>query len=294
MKLNGIFAPLTTPFDRNGDIYKTKVRHNVEQWNRTGLAGYAVGGSSGEAALLTFEERVRMWEWVAECAAPDKLLIAGTGRESVRETVSLTNRAAELGYKAALVLTPHYYRNVLDNAAAQALYFRTVAGQARIPVLIYNLPQVTGIDLAAATVAGLSSHPNIAGIKDSAGNVEKIAEMVRTVEPGFAVLTGSAPTLAGALEAGAAGGILAIANPAPYAAIAVWEAFRTRDAAAAADWQARIAHPSTLVTRTYGIAGLKYAMDLNGYYGGAPRLPLVPASPEAKREIEEAFRNLKG
>jgi 4-hydroxy-2-oxoglutarate aldolase len=294
IKLNGIFSPITTPFDHHGDLYKAKVRHNVEQWNRTGVAGYVVGGSTGEAALLSAAEKALLWEWVAECSAPGKLLIAGTGVESVRETVALTNQAAERGYQAALVLTPHYYRNVLNNADAQALYFSAVADQTRIPVIIYNMPQATGIDLAAATVAKLSAHPNIAGIKDSSGNVDKLAEMVRTVEPGFEVLSGSAPSLWPSLAAGAAGAVLAVANAVPYATIAIWEAFRTRDTAAAEDWQARLAHPATLVTAKYGIAGLKHAMDLNGYYGGPARLPLAPASPQAKREIEEAFRHLKG
>ncbi|HVX67955.1 MAG TPA: dihydrodipicolinate synthase family protein [Bryobacteraceae bacterium] len=294
IKLNGIFSPIATPFDYNGELYQAKVRHNVEQWNRTGLAGYVVGGSTGEAALLSAAEKALLWEWVAGCSGPGKLLIAGTGMESVRETVALTNQAAELGYQAALVLTPHYYRNVLNDGAAQALYFGAVADQARIPLVIYNMPQATGIDLDAATVARLSSHPNIAGIKDSSGNVDKLAEMVRTVQPGFQVLSGSAPALWRSLQAGAAGAVLAVANAVPYAAIAIWEAFRTRDTAAAEDWQARLAHPATLVTARYGIAGLKYAMDLNGYYGGPPRLPLAPASPQAKREIEEAFRHLKG
>jgi 4-hydroxy-2-oxoglutarate aldolase len=294
IKLNGIFSPIATPFDHNGDLYKAKVRHNVERWNRTGLAGYVVGGSTGEAAMLSAAEKLLLWEWVAECSAPGKLLIAGTGMESVRETVALTNQAAELGYQAALVLTPHYYRNVLNHGDAQALYFRSVADQARIPVVIYNVPQSTGIDLNAATVARLSAHPNIAGIKDSSGNVDKVAEMVRTAEAGFQVLSGSAPALWPSLAAGAAGAVLAVANAVPYATIAIWEAFRTRDAVAGEDWQARLAQPAALVTAKYGIAGLKHAMDLNGYYGGLPRLPLAPASPQAKREIEEAFRNLKG
>jgi len=294
MKLSGIFPPIATPFDHNGDLYKAKLRHNVEKWNRAALAGYAVCGSTGEAALLTTEEKFRLWEWVAECAAPERLLIAGTGMESVRETVALTNKAAEIGYKAALVLTPHYYRSVLDNSAAQALYFRAVADQAHLPVVIYNFPRNTGIDLAAETVAGLSEHPNIIGIKDSSGNVEKIAAMVRDVQPGFQVLSGSASALERSLAAGASGAILAVANAAPYAAIAIWEAFRTRDTAAAEDWQKRITHPAALVTAKYGIAGLKVAMDLNGYYGGPARLPLAPASPDARREIEAAFENLKG
>ncbi len=294
MKLEGIFPPIATPFDHEGNLYKAKLRYNIEKWNKTALAGYVVCGSTGESVYLTADEKIRLWEWVAEWAAPDKLLIAGTGMESVRETVTLTNRAAEIGYKAAMVRTPHYYKNLLDNAAAQALYFRAVADQAKIPLMIYNWPQATGVDIPPEAVAELSHHPNIVAIKESSGNLEKVMRMMREVRPGFRVLVGSAPTLWPSLAVGAAGAVLAFANAAPYATIAIWEAHRTRDAEAALDWQNRIARAAWLATAKHGVPGLKYAMDLNGYYGGPPRLPLIPPPPEAKREIEEAFRDLRG
>jgi 4-hydroxy-2-oxoglutarate aldolase len=294
MKLQGIFPPITTPFDHSGNLYAAKVQYNIEQWNRTTLAGYVVGGSTGESVMLTSEEKIEQWEMVARYAASGKLLIAGTGVESVRETVCLTNRAAELGYKAALVRTPHYYKNLLNRPDAQMLYFRSVADQARIPVIIYNFPQATGLDIPAAAVAALSEHPNIIGIKDSSGNIEKVMQMLHESRAGFQALVGSAPSLWPSLLMGASGGILALANAAPYACIAIWEAYRTREEEAARDWQNRIARPAMLVTAKYGIPGLKHAMDLNGYYGGPPRLPLSVPSPEARREIEEAFQNLKG
>jgi 4-hydroxy-2-oxoglutarate aldolase len=294
MKLQGIFPPITTPFDRAGEIYHAKVRHNIEKWNLTTLAGYVVTGSTGESVLLTTEETFQLWGWVAEWAAPEKILIAGTGAESVRETVARTNQAAAMGYKAALVRTPHYYKNVLNNAAAQMLYFRAVADQSKIPILIYNFPAVTGLDIATEAVIELSAHPNIAGIKESSGNIEKIMRMAHESEAGFQVLGGSATVLWPALMAGAAGAILAFADAAPYSTIAIWEAWRAREHEAAADWQSRISHAAVLVTSRYGIPGLKHAMDLNGYYGGPSRLPLTPPSPEARREIEEAFRDLKG
>src|SRR5436309_4435259 len=138
LKLQGIFVPIATPFDHAGNVYPAKLQHNIEKWNRTGLAGYVVMGSTGESVMLTAEEKVAIWEQAAHDTAPDKLLIAGTGMESVRETVCLTNRAAELGYKAAMVRTPHYYKNLIQSAAAQALYFRSVADQSRIPLIIYK------------------------------------------------------------------------------------------------------------------------------------------------------------
>ena len=294
MKLTGIFPPITTPFDHNGNIYAVKVQHNVEKWNRTTLSGYVVCGSTGESVMLTADEKISLWEMVAKHAASDKLLIAGTGVESVRETVCLTNQAAELGYKVAMVRTPHYYKNLINNAAAQTLYYRAVADQSKIPLIIYNWPQATGVDIPPEAVVALSEHPNVIAIKESSGNLEKVMQMLREVRPGFQVLVGSAPTLWPSLLMGACGAILAFANAAPYATIAIWEAYRTRDEAAGLDWQNRIGRAAWLVTARYGVPGLKHAMDLNGYYGGPPRLPLTVATPDAKKEIEEGFKDLKG
>ena len=294
MKLHGIFPPIATPFNHEGELWKVKVQHNIEKWNRTGLAGYVVCGSTGESVMLTTEEKIQLWEWVAQYAAPEKLLVAGTGVESVRETVALSNRVAEMGYKVAMVRTPHYYKNLINNAAAQMLYFRAVADQSKIPLIIYNWPQVTGVDIPAEAVAELSHHPNIIAIKESSGNLEKVMQMIRETKPGFQVLTGSAPTLAPSFAVGCVGAVLAFANAAPYATISIWEAHRTREPEAAMDWQKRISRAAVLVTTKYGIPGLKHAMDLAGYYGGPPRLPLVCPTPAAKKEIEHAFQDLRG
>ena len=294
LKLQGIYPPIATPFDHKGDIYKSKLRHNIEKWNKVGLSGYVVCGSTGESVYLTTEEKIELWELVASCAAPDKLLLAGTGVESVRETVALTNRAAEIGYQCAMVRTPHYYKSLVSNSAAQELYFNSVADQSKIPIMIYNWPQATGIDIPADAVARLSEHPNIIAVKESSGNLEKVMQMIRETKNGFQVLVGSAPTLAPSLAVGAAGAVLAFANAAPYATVAIWEAHRTREYDAALDWQNRIARAAVLVTAKYGIPGLKYAMDLNGYYGGPPRLPLCPVTAVARSQIEAAFADLKG
>lgn len=293
MKLQGIFPPIATPFDHAGNLYVTKVQHNVEKWNKTSLTGYVVCGSTGEDVFLSSEEKSTLWELVAKYAAPEKLLIAGSAVESAKETICLTNRAAELGYKAALVRTPNYFKNQMTKPETQMLYYRTVADQARIPVLLYNFPQMTGVDLAAETVVALAEHPNIIGIKDSSGNVQRVMDIVRDAPQGFQVLVGSAQVLLPSLMMGASGGILAFANPAPYAAIAIWEAFRTREEEAARDWQSRVGRAASR-TAKYGIPGLKHAMDLNGYYGGPPRVPLSAIGPEAKRDVGEAFKDLKG
>ena len=294
LKLSGIFPPIPTPFNHSGDIYAAKIRHNVEKWNLTSLAGYVVCGSTGESVYLTESEKIFLWEEVAKFTPSDRLLLAGTGMESVRETVHLTNLAADLGYKCAMVRTPHYYKNLLDNLPAQALYFRSVADQAKIPLMIYNWPQSTGIDISVDTVALLSEHPNIIAIKESSGSMEKLQALLKAVKPGFQVLNGSAPNLAASLRAGAVGAVLAYAGAAPFSCLTIAEAILKREYDAAEDWQNRIREAALLVTVKYGIPGLKYAMDFNGFYGGPPRLPLIPLSRAAQLEIETAFHNLRG
>ena len=287
MKLQGIFPALATCFDHQGNLYKAKVLHNVEKLNQIGLAGYTVCGSTAETPLLSVEERLQLMEWVKQASASEKILIAGVGAESVHETLNVANRAAEIGFHYALALTPFYYRTQMHRPDTQALYFRALADQSKIPVLLYNIPQVTGYTLPVETVAELSHHPNIAGMKDSSGDNVRLKQVVAAVKPGFQVFSGSGAGFGEALELGAAGAILAIANPLPYACVTVWEAFRTREFEAAKDWMARITPPAKLIAATYGIPGLKYAMDLNGYYGGPPRLPFVPPSPKPKPRLRK-------
>ena len=293
MKLHGIFPALITCFDHEGKLYKAKVFHNIEKLNQIALSGYVVCGSTGETPLLSVAERLQLMQWVRESAAPGKILIAGVGAESVQETIELSNRAAEIGFDAALVLTPFYYRNQMHRPDTQALFFRAVADRSKLPIVLYNIPQVTGYALPVDTIADLSHHPNIVGMKDSSGDLAKQAEAIRAVKPGFQILTGASGSIAEALHNGAAGAILALANPLPYACVTIWEAHRTREHEAARDWQQRIVPASRLIASKYGIPGLKYAMDLNGYYGGPPRLPLIPVCAQAKTEIEEAFNGLR-
>ncbi len=293
MNLSGIFPPVCTPFLTDGEFSAAKLRINVEKWNRTGLAGYVATGSTGESVFLTTDEKVRVWETVRQAAAPAKLLIAGTGAESVRETVELTNRAASLGYAAALVRTPHYFKGQMNRPESQLTFFRAVADQSRIPVLIYNFPQATSLDIPAEVVIQLAAHPNIAGIKESGGNIEKVARMVDETPESFQVLVGSAATLYPSLLVGAVGAILAFANAAPCASLAIHEAVRSGDHTRARQAQRKIAAAAAAVPGRMGIPALKYAMDLNGYYGGPTRLPLLPLTPAAKAEVEDLFREIK-
>jgi len=266
MKLQGIFASITTPFDHNGAVYKVKVQHNIEKWNRTTLAGYVVCGAAGEGEYLTDAEKTTVWEMAAKHAAEEKLLIAAVAQPGVQAAVTLINRAAELGYKAAHVTAQH------KSVETQSLYFRSVADRAKVPLI-----------LEAACPQAVIAHPNVIGLVGKAANT------------GAPWLAGSAMELWPALEAGACGAILDFAAAAPYACIAIWEAHRTRENEAGMDWQSRIARAAELISeRGYGVAGLKHAMDQNAYYGGPPRLPSIVPPAKARQEIEEAFSGFRG
>jgi 4-hydroxy-2-oxoglutarate aldolase len=177
MLLHGIFPPITTPFYPDGNVYFKKIESNVERYSRTPCAGIVVLGSTGEAILLSDQERHDVLKSAREAAAPNKVLIAGTGIESAIETLRLTEYAAGLGYDIAMVRTPHYYKNQMQAANILAFY-RTVADRSPLPVIIYNFPQATGYDIPAEVVIELAEHPNLVGIKESSGDVDKVREMV--------------------------------------------------------------------------------------------------------------------
>ena len=292
MRLDGISPPICTPFLLNGEFSPVHLRANIEKWNKTGVSGYVATGSSGEVVLLTREETLQVWEVVREAAAPGKLLIAGTGAESVEETIELTRLAAERGCDAALVRTPHYFKAQMNRPETQLTYFRMVADAASVPILLYNVPQMTGLDLPVEVVIQLARHPNILGIKESLGNVEKVARMVDGTPEEFQVLVGSAATLYPSLAIGAVGGILGLANAAPCASLGIYEAWKARDHEAARE-RHRVVARAAVATAKFGIPGFKHAMDLNGYYGGPCRLPLLPLRPTEKEEVEEAFREVR-
>jgi dihydrodipicolinate synthase/N-acetylneuraminate lyase len=177
MLLHGIFSPITTPFYPDGNVYYKKLEHNVEHYSKTPIAGVVVLGSTGEAILLSDEERREVLKVAREATTPNKVLVAGTGIESASETLRLTDYAAALGYDIAMVRTPHYYKGQMKPANLLAFY-RTVADRSPLPVIIYNFPQATGYDIPAEIVIELAGHPNLIGIKESSGDVEKVRRMV--------------------------------------------------------------------------------------------------------------------
>jgi 4-hydroxy-2-oxoglutarate aldolase len=361
MLLHGIFPPISTPFYPDGNVYFKKLESNVERYSRTPCAGIVVLGSTGEAILLSDQERRDVLKSAREATAPNKVLIAGTGSESAIETLRLTEYAAELGYDVAMVRTPHYYKRQMQPANILAFY-RTVADRSPLPLIIYNFPQATGYDIPAALVIELAEHPNLIGTKESSGDVEKVRKMVegtrhikrnatvtetfeavtprmlasaaagpsgdggdlvsvaalssslpsslpsakpssaavtvvgsmktREKEVGFQVMVGAADKLHPSLDAGAVGAILAFACLAPTACYEIYAAWKEGDAELARLKQDRIARASARVVAEWGIPGVKYGMDFNGYFGGPARLPLLPLTGEVKSEVERLLADI--
>jgi len=292
MKLRGIFPPLTTPFAGDGEIDLKRLRQNIERYNQTKVSGYVMNGSTGESVLLGWDEIEKLWGAAREAASSDKVMIAGTGAESTAETIRHTKRAAALGFNAALVRTPSYYKPSLTFEAETTHFFR-VADASPIPVLIYSVPVFTNYTVEAPLAAKLATHPNIVGIKDSSGNVQRMKDIVASAPKGFNAMTGSALTLAETLEAGAVGAVLAIACVVPEACVDLYEASRRGESDRVSQIKKQAIAPAASLVTNFGIAGLKSAMDLLGYYGGIPRLPLLPVSDTAKPEIEAIVASMK-
>ncbi|HEX4424638.1 MAG TPA: dihydrodipicolinate synthase family protein [Terriglobales bacterium] len=353
MLLQGIFPPVTTPFYPDGNVYYKKLEHNVERYSKTPVAGIVVLGSTGESIMLSDQERRDVLKTARAAAAPSKVLIAGTGVESAIETLRLTEFAAQAGYDVALVRTPHFYKKQMQPANLLAFY-RMVADRSPLPVMIYNVPAFTGYDLPGELVIELANHPNIIGIKESAGDADKIRRVVegtkhvqrsatvtttfeavtarmikaamddnsggelitiggtesgvkpssaavnviagmktRQKQVGFQVLSGLAQHLKPSLDAGAVGAVLAFSAPAPTACYEIYAAWKEGDSALAQLKQDRVTAATKRVGSELGVPGLKYAMDLNGYFGGQARLPLLPLTAELKAEVERLMADIR-
>jgi 4-hydroxy-2-oxoglutarate aldolase len=286
MDFSGVFAALTTPFAADDSVALADLKQNIQRYNATGLAGYAVQGSTGESVLLSRAEWDSVLVAAKEAASSQKRLLAGTGVESTAETISRSKRAAELGYHAALVKTPYYYKPVYKPDVFIA-HYRRVADASPIPVMLYSVPQFTGISLEAPEVAVLAEHPNIIGIKESSGHVQRVGEMVAATPASFQVLTGGAGVLLPSLTVGAKGAILALASALPEKCAELYEVTRRGQLEAARELQKNLLRASKLIVSELGIAGVKFVMDQRGYRGGVPRSPLLPLSETAKKRILE-------
>jgi 4-hydroxy-2-oxoglutarate aldolase len=351
MLLEGIFPAVTTPFYPDGSLYTKKLEHNIDRYSRTPASGMVVLGSTGEAVMLSDEESRTVLRVARESAAAEKVLVAGVGRESLAETLRLAEFAADLQYDAVLVRSPHYY-GAQTGHLEMLTYYRALADRSPLPVLLYSIPKFTHYELPVEVIAELAQHPNIIGIKDSSGSVERVAEivaatrnagrremlvtqtftaftnrmmlamtpppehfvsaealggaaavavapplprvkMMRKKEVGFQVLCGAAHTLLNSLETGATGGVLALAACAPQACQEIYTAWKDNDPAIAREKQQRVVEASKLVAGKLGIPAIKHACDLNGYYGGRPRIPLLPLDAEKQAEVARVMADLR-
>jgi len=284
MQIHGVFPALTTPFAAGGSVDLSALKENIGRYNNTAVAGYVALGSTGESVMLSREEADSVLAAVKEAASPKKLLIAGTGAEATAETIVRTKRAAALGYPLALVKTPYYYKPVY-RAETFIHHYRAVADASPIPILLYSVPQFTGITLETPEILTLSTHPNIVGIKDSSGNIQRVGEIVAGARAEFNVLTGGAAVIYPALAMGARGAILALASALPERCAEVFDLVQSGQPEQAKALQHLLVQASKRIVSANGIAGVKYAMDLRGYRGGLPRLPILPLAEEAKKSI---------
>jgi 4-hydroxy-2-oxoglutarate aldolase len=289
LDLEGIFPPVPTPFGEEGQISVAQLRGNLGIWNRFPLRGYVALGSNGEAALLDREERLSVLVAIREGMPPDRLLIAGTGAQSTKETIALSRAAASVGADAVLVLPPSYYRSRMTRESL-VKHYTAVAEEAGVPVLIYNMPGCTGIDLDAETIEAVASHPNVIGLKDSGGDIVKLGRLAGRLKTDFQILAGSAGFLLPALVVGAVGGVLALANIAPRECLEILEAYRKGELATAAEVQVRMIPANTAVTSGGGVPALKRALDLLGAYGGPVRAPLLDLTERETSVLGDTLR----
>jgi 4-hydroxy-2-oxoglutarate aldolase len=289
-KLSGILPPITTPFSARGEVDYGALASNIERYNTTGLAGYVALGSNGEAVHLVADERRRVLETVKRAATSHHTIIGGVNELSTRAAIESSKAAADCGADAVLVVTPYYYKSRMTQEAL-ATHFTEVAENSPVPVLIYNFPQSTGVVIESQTIAALGAHPNIIGVKDSAGNMGAISETIRLAPEGFAVMTGNGGILYTSLMMGAAGAILGVACAAPRPCVELYEAARVGDHQRARELQNRISPLSQTVTAVLSVPGLKAAMDILGFAGGFPRAPLSPVSDSDRERIRTVIRN---
>jgi len=284
LKLNGIYPPLPTSFDENEDLALDKMKANIAHLSRYDLAGFLVLGSNGELVNLTEKEKYAVYKAAREAIPSDKIMLAGTGGQSTRETISNTKAAADAGADAVLVLNPSYYRGLMTQDAL-IIHYWAVADASTVPVIIYNMPANSGMDMDAEIIVKISAHKNIIGMKDSGGNLVKMGDVKRMAKADFQILAGSASFLLAALSVGAIGGILALANIAPEKCISVYNDFFSGNMERAQKTQLELIPINAAVTSKWGVPALKSAMNYMGLYGGIARKPILPIKDDIKLQL---------
>ena len=285
-KLSGILAPICTPFV-NQDVSIEKVRDNMHKYRSAPLAGYFVLGSNGENKSLTEKEKLEILKTVVREKAENQMVLAGAGFESTRQTIEFSKKVADLGADFVTIVTPSYFKKRLTDEA-MVRYYTEVADALPIPVVVYNAPGFTGMTISAGVIGKISQHPNIAGMKDtSKGNMSSYLE---AAGEDFGVLSGTVSTLFESMALGAIGGVVSLANAFPEPCCQLFEKYQSGDITGARELHYRLFRLNRAVSGSFGVAGVKYAMELGGFHGGDPRLPLLPITEEGKASVREAVQ----
>jgi 4-hydroxy-2-oxoglutarate aldolase len=290
-KYKGVIAALTTPF-KEDKISSDKLKENINKYNQTDLFGYVIAGSTGEGPYLSDEECIHLVDTAKKCSKKDKIIIAGTARESVKNTVELTHRAADVGADSALICTPHYFKSRMTHDSLKK-YYLSVAEKSRIPIIIYNIPQNTGVNVDQELIITLVKHSQILGLKDSSGNLTFFEEVYPHLDPESSFLLGAGSLFFPGLVMGVDGGILRLACVVPELCTLLFDYYKEKKWDKARKLQQDLVPLNQAVTKDFGIAGTKYALDLLGYYGGPCRLPLLGSSTFIKNEIKDRLKKLQ-
>lgn len=289
---DGIYPPLPTFFNVHEELDLETLQRHIKRIATSGIAGYVVMGSNGEAVHLSRDERARVIETTRSVAGEQACILAGCGEQSTRATIANCQQAAQAGANFALVLPPFYFKGRMDTHALLA-HYRAVADNSPLPIVIYNMPANTaGLDLDAGTICALAEHQNIIAVKDSAGNMAKLSQICGQTPTRFRVFAGSAGYLLPALSVGAVGAVAALANIFPHEVCRLQELFYGGQLEEARLLQARLAPANTAVTTTYSVPGLKAALELLFGYGGLPRSPLQPLNEQERAQLASILNNL--
>ena len=291
INLNGLLLPLTTPFNDDEAIDFAGLNANIEKWMAAGVNGFVLLGSTGERLNLDEREYDQIIESARAVVSDNFSFIVGAGQQSTRGTIKEVERAAAAGAEAVLVITPSFYRSAITQDAL-VKHYQTIADASPVPVILYSMPDLTGIKIEPETAARLSEHQNIIGMKDSSNDVANLAVAVRSAGKDFAMVIGNGTVFSEALQAGARGGILAVGIVVPELCLEIYRAIQDSEADHASALQEKLTPLARAVTKTYGIGGLKAALEMAGYVGGAVRAPLRLPSEAARAEIAQFLREV--
>lgn len=290
-RFTGILVPVTTPFDPvTGEIAPVSFRENLRRWIDAGVDGIVLFGTNGEGKLVDADEKRRLIDFARDVVPADVPIIAGAGAESTRATIAEVRKLGEAGVDAVLVSAPPYFGSILSPAALRD-HFTAIADASPVPVILYHIPKYTHVTLEAGLVGELARHPNVAGIKDSSGDLKRFADYSDACGGACSLLVGSGAILYPALELGAAGGIVALGLLAPELTLRIHRHFLAGETREAGAIQTRLAPVHREIVARFGPPGTKAALDALGYHGGPPRPPLAPLSEKERRHVVQVLQD---